>query len=66
MMPAVLNNFPEGWKDRCQRAAYDNLQLVVPSVADLLAAKAKRSDPRDLAHAQWAADLGLVASAEGA
>ena len=65
MMPAVLANFPEGWEARCQRAAYGNLHLVVPAVADLLAAKAKRSDPRDIAHARWAVDLGLVAPTEG-
>jgi len=64
MMPSVLNNFPEGWEARCQCAAYGNLHLIVPSVADLLAAKAKRSEPRDLAHARWAADLGLVVPGE--
>jgi hypothetical protein len=64
MMPAVLLNFPEGWEGRCQRSSYGNLHLIVPSAPDLLAAKAKRSDPRDLAHARWAADLGLVASPE--
>jgi hypothetical protein len=61
LMPeAVLKNLPDGWKQRCARGEYGNLRLVVPAVADLLAAKAKRSDARDIAHAKWAADLGLV------
>jgi hypothetical protein len=61
LMPnAVLKNFPEGWEVRSHHAAYGNLHLIVPAPIDLLAAKAKRSEPRDIAHARWAADLGLV------
>src|SRR5262245_19703873 len=54
LMPAsVLKSFPEGWEQRSLRAEYGNLKLIVPGVADLLAAKAKRSEPRDVAHAKW-------------
>ena len=61
LMPGtVLGTFPEGWQERCARGQYGNLHLIVPCVADLLAGKAKRSDARDIAHAKWAADLGLV------
>ncbi len=61
LMPdAVLKSFPEGWRDRVTGRHYGQLHLVVPSAADLLAAKAKRGDPRDVAHAKWATDLGLV------
>ena len=65
LMPAsVLKSFPDGWEARCLRAGYGNLRLTVPSVADLLTAKARRSEPRDLAHARWAAELGLVSPAD--
>ena len=56
----VLKSFPEGWEMRCSRATYGNLSLLVPSVADLLAAKARRDDPRDRAQAAWCRALGLV------
>jgi hypothetical protein len=67
LMPrSVLKHLPEGWEQRCLCAGYGQLRLIVPSVSDLLAAKAKRSEPRDLAHARWAIDLGLVSPTEGA
>jgi len=41
-------------------ANYGRLELIVPSVADLLAPKLRRGEPRDRAHAAWAKVQGLI------
>ncbi len=62
LMPdMVLDSLPAGWEDRSEQASYGNLTVVVPSPADLLAPKLLRKEPRDLAHAQFARDCGLIA-----
>ncbi len=61
LMPeSVLREFPSDWKSRAVERAYGQLQVTVPSPADLLIPKAKRGEPRDLAHAAWAKRLGMV------
>jgi len=63
LMPrAVLDELPIGWQERAARKTYGQLTLTVPSVADLLAPKLKRGEPRDLKHAEWAGKIGLVRS----
>jgi len=58
LMPqAVLSEMPEGWKARAHRKNYGKLEVVVPSVEDLLVPKLKRGEPRDKAHAEWAQKL---------
>jgi hypothetical protein len=62
LMPElVLREFPSGWETRAASKAYGPLTVVVPSVADLLAPKRKRNEPRDRAHAAWAERLGMLA-----
>jgi len=62
LMPdAVLNEFPPDWQQRAVVRQIGLLKLTVPSAEDLLAPKLKRHDPRDMKHAQWAKDIGLVA-----
>jgi hypothetical protein len=66
LMPdMVLDSLPTGWEDRSEKASYGNLTVVVPSPADLLAPKLLRKEPRDLAHAQFARDCGLIATDHG-
>jgi hypothetical protein len=61
LMPgAVLNELPEGWRDRTCTSAYGNLTVVVPQVSDLLAPKLRRNEPRDRQHAAWAQEQGLI------
>ena len=61
LMPhRVLDHLPEGWKDRCSHATYGNLRVTVPSVADLLAPKMMRDEPRDRAHYAYAQANGLL------
>jgi hypothetical protein len=60
MPPAVLNQFPDDWRNRCATARYDNLKVIIPCAADIIAAKLKRSEPRDLLHKQYAEALGLM------
>jgi hypothetical protein len=58
LMPrAVLQEFPDDWAERASIKIYDRLTVRVPCVADLLISKLKRGEPRDLKHAQWAAQL---------
>jgi len=58
----ALRDLPEGWKSRCSRGVYGHLSVEVPSVADLLAPKLKRNEPRDRAHQAYAIALGLLPS----
>ena len=58
LMPsAVLGEMPAGWEDRASRKIYGHLEVVVPSVGDLLFPKLKRGEPRDKIHASWAEKL---------
>ncbi|MFZ4484379.1 MAG: DUF6036 family nucleotidyltransferase [Chthoniobacterales bacterium] len=57
MPRAVLAEMPVGWEQRTMRKSYRNLEVVVPSVEDLLVPKLKRGEPRDKVHAEWAAKL---------
>ena len=55
-----LDELPANWRDRALSAHYGRLELIVPSVADLLAPKLRRGEPRDRAHAAWAKVQGLI------
>lgn len=58
LMPsAVLSEMPDGWAQRAQKKNYGRLEVIVPSVEDLLVPKLKRGEPRDKAHAAWAQNL---------
>ena len=58
LMPsAVLGEMPAGWEERASSKVYGHLEVVVPSVDDLLFPKLKRGEPRDKLHAAWAANL---------
>jgi hypothetical protein len=58
LMPtAVLDEMPAGWEERALRKVYGHLEVVVPSVDDLLFPKLKRGEPRDKLHALWAESL---------
>jgi len=58
LMPtAVLGEMPAGWEERASRKVYGCLEVVVPSVDDLLFPKLKRGEPRDKVHASWAEKL---------
>ena len=62
LMPdAVLNEFPAGWQQRAITRQIGLLKLIVPEPLDLLTPKLKRGDPRDIKHAKWAQEIGLVA-----
>jgi hypothetical protein len=58
----ALRDLPEGWKVRCEKKTFGNLTVEVPAVADLLAPKLKRNEPRDRAHQDYARSLGLIPS----
>ena len=61
LMPdSVLHELPTGWEHRATKRSFGRLRLVIPAPADLLAPKLKRGQPRDLAHADWAKDVGLL------
>ncbi|MBX7158263.1 MAG: hypothetical protein K1X66_07750 [Verrucomicrobiae bacterium] len=61
LMPKeALDLLPEGWKERAVQKKYGNLEVVVPSVVDLIAPKLKRAEPRDLKHVEWARNCGLM------
>ncbi len=61
LMPdSVLREFPADWPTRASTRNYRLLQLTVPAVADLLAPKLKRGEPRDHAHAAWAKSIVLL------
>jgi hypothetical protein len=57
MPTAVLGEMPHGWENRASRKIYGRLEVVVPSVDDLLFPKLKRGEPRDKVHASWAERL---------
>jgi hypothetical protein len=57
---SVLDELPANWRERALLANYGQLELIVPSVADLLAPKLRRGEPRDRAHAAWAKVQGLI------
>jgi hypothetical protein len=58
LMPsAVLSEMPMGWELRAERKYYGKLEVIVPSVQDLLVPKLKRDEPRDKSHAEWAKQL---------
>ena len=58
LMPsAVLDEMPVDWRERASRKQYGLLEVVVPSLADLLVPKLKRGEPRDKLHAEWAKKL---------
>jgi len=60
LMPDMaLDFFPQGWRGRSSNACYGKLTVIIPSVADLLAPKLKRNEPRDVLHAKFMAELGL-------
>lgn len=63
LMPdAVLREFPADWQNRAVNKAYGRLNVVVPTVADLLIPKRRRNEPRDREHAAWAERVGLLQS----
>jgi len=58
LMPkAVLSEMPSDWESRAQRKAYGLLEVIVPSIGDLLIPKLRRGEPRDKVHAEWARRL---------
>ena len=58
LMPvSVLQEMKSGWQQRASKKVYGSLEVVVPSVEDLLAPKLKRGEPRDILHASWAKQL---------
>ena len=61
LMPQmVLDELPAGWRERSLQAGYDHLAVLVPAVADLLAPKLRRNEPRDQQHAAFARRMGLL------
>jgi hypothetical protein len=61
LMPAaVLRELPAGWEARTAEKIYALLRVKVPAVADLLAPKLRRGEPRDHAHSQWAYRVGIA------
>jgi len=61
LMPdTVLRELPAGWEQRAVTRQIGKLRLIVFVFVDLLAAKLKRNEPRDRAHAEWARSLGLL------
>ena len=60
LMPEMaLSGLPANWKSRAELEQYGKLDVVVPSVADLLVPKLRRGEPRDLAQANYMEQLGL-------
>lgn len=58
LMPsAVLREMDDGWESRTARKRYGLLEVIVPSIEDLLAPKLRRGEPRDKIHAEWARNL---------
>ena len=61
LMPrSALAALPRGWEARASTMAYGQLTVSVPAVADLLAPKLARAEPRDLRHAEFMRSLGLA------
>jgi hypothetical protein len=66
LMPEIaLREFPPGWESRALTKDYRLLRLRVPAAEGLLVPKLKRGEPRDLAHAAWAAKVGLIREVPG-
>lgn len=62
LMPeSVLLGLPADWQTRAIRRQIGKLNLTVPAPEDVLVPKLKRNEPRDLAHAEWAKKVGLLA-----
>lgn len=58
LMPwSVLDEMPTDWIQRVCRKHYGLLEVMVPSIHDLLVPKLKRGEPRDKLHAEWAKKL---------
>ena len=57
MPSAVLGEMPTDWIQRASRKQYGLLEVIVPSINDLLVPKLKRGEPRDRLHAEWAKKL---------
>ena len=61
LMPeSVLQQLPVDWQTRATQEQIGQLNLLVPSPADLLAPKLRRNEPSDRSHAQWAKLIGLL------
>ena len=60
MPESVLQELPDGWKQRATQKQIEKLNLIVPAPADLLAPKLKRNEPRDRDHADWSKRIGLL------
>src|SRR5437016_1370726 len=59
LMPdTVLNELPQGWRERCVVRQIGLLTVMVPGTEDLLAPKLKRGDSRDIKQAEWAKEVG--------
>jgi hypothetical protein len=56
----VLREFPSDWKGRATTKTYGQLELGVPSPADLFIPKLKRNEPRDRAQHAWAKHVNLL------
>jgi hypothetical protein len=54
---SVLGEMPADWMQRASRKQYGLLEVLVPSMDDLLVPKLKRVEPRDKLHAEWAKKL---------
>ena len=64
LMPgSVLSELPRDWRTRAATRALGLLTVIVPAPADLLVPKLKRKEPRDLKHAAWAKEAGLLEGA---
>ena len=57
MLAAVLSEMPADWMQCASRKQYGLLEVLVPSMDDLLVPKLKRGEPRDKLHAEWAKKL---------
>ena len=59
MPPDALAGLPADWRERAATKNYGALKVVVPAPRDLLIPKLARGEPRDRAHSEWAARVGL-------
>jgi hypothetical protein len=65
LMPeTAMQSFPVGWADRAFRKTYGKLTVIVPSADDVLVPKLLRRESRDLAQAQWALEIGILADSD--
>lgn len=61
LMPnEALLTLPQEWESRSSTEKYGGLSVVIPSIADILAAKMKVGRPRDYQQYAWAKELGLL------